>query len=60
VSQNAVALFGIAVIAEALGFGGIPAPAVATENILLIVLLVVLIAVVLAKFVRRRGLPDLE
>jgi uncharacterized membrane protein YtjA (UPF0391 family) len=60
VSQYAVALLGIAVIAEALGLGGIPALAVRTENILLIVLLVALIAKVLAKFVRRRGLTDLE
>jgi len=60
VLQYAVALLGIAVVAEALGLGGIPAPAVQAENTLLIVLLVVLIAVVLAKFVRRHGLPDLD
>ena len=59
-SQYAAALLGIAVIAEALGLGGIPAPAIETANILLVVLLVILIARILAKFVRRRGLPDLE
>lgn len=42
------------------GPGGIPAPALRMENILFAVLLVILIAKVPAKFVRRRGLPDLE
>lgn len=48
-----VALFGIAVIAEVLGLGGIPAQAVEIENILFIVLLLTLIGAVLRKFTRR-------
>lgn len=49
----AVALFGIAVIAEALGLGGIPAKAVEIENILFIVLLLTLIVTAFKRFVRR-------
>jgi uncharacterized membrane protein YtjA (UPF0391 family) len=60
VSQYAALLFGIAVIAEVVGLGGIPAQAVAAENILFIVLLLVLIGIVLRRFVRRHGLPDPE
>lgn len=49
----AVALLGIAVLAEMLGLGGIPAPAVETENILFIVLLFTFIAMVVRRFGRR-------
>lgn len=49
----AAALFCIAVTAEALGLGGIPAHALALENILFIVLLLTFIAVVCKKFARR-------
>ena len=45
-SYYAAGLFGIAVIAEALGLGGIPAKAVETENILFIVLLLAFIGFV--------------
>lgn len=59
-SQYAAVLFGIAVIAEILGLGGIPAKAVETENLLFIVLLLAFIVKVLGSFVRRRGLPHSE
>ena len=49
-SQYAVALLGIAITAEALGLGGIPAKAVETENILFIVLLLALIGIVVKRF----------
>jgi uncharacterized membrane protein YtjA (UPF0391 family) len=53
VLHYAAALFGIAVIAEVLGLGGIPAQAVDTENILFIVLLLSFIGMVLRRFGRR-------
>ena len=49
----AAALFGIAVTAEALGLGGIPAHAAGIEYILFIVLLLAFIAMVCKRFVRR-------
>ena len=56
----AAMLLGIAVIAEAVGLGGVPAPAVEIENVLFIVLLLVLIVRVLGRFVRRHEMPDSE
>jgi uncharacterized membrane protein YtjA (UPF0391 family) len=58
--RYAAVLLGIAVIAEAVGLGGVPAPAVEIENVLFIVLLLVLIARMLGRFARRPGLPDSE
>ena len=49
----AAALFGIVVISEILGLGGIPAKAVEIENILFIVLLLTFIVTVFKGFVRR-------
>jgi uncharacterized membrane protein YtjA (UPF0391 family) len=49
----AAALFGIAVTAEALGLGGIPAQAVEVENILFILFLLTFIGMVLRRFGRR-------
>ena len=49
----AAAFFGIAVAAEALGLGGIPAKAVETENLLFILLLVTFIVTVLRRYSRR-------
>jgi len=48
----AAALFGIAVIAEVLGLGGIPAKAVENQNILFIVLLIAFVAVILKRSAR--------
>ena len=45
----AIAFFGLAVIAEVLGLGGIPAQAVELENILFIVLFLTLIAMTFKK-----------
>jgi len=49
----AAALFGLAIIAEVLGLGGIPAKAAEIENILFIVLLLTLIVTAFRTFVRR-------
>ena len=49
----AAALFTIAITAEALGLGGIPAQAVEFENMLFIVLLLTFIGVVLRRYGRR-------
>jgi uncharacterized membrane protein YtjA (UPF0391 family) len=49
----AAALVGIAVIAEVLGLGGIPAKAVEIQNILLIALLIAFIVTALKRFLRR-------
>jgi uncharacterized membrane protein YtjA (UPF0391 family) len=48
----AAALFGIVVIAEALGLGGIPAKEVEIENILFIVLLLTCIVTAFRRFIR--------
>ena len=50
---SAIALLGIAVLAEALGLGGIPAQAMETENLVFIVLLFTLIAMTVRRFGRR-------
>jgi uncharacterized membrane protein YtjA (UPF0391 family) len=52
VSYYAAGLFGIAVIAEVLGLGGIPAKALETENVLFIVLLLAFIGLLLRRFGR--------
>jgi uncharacterized membrane protein YtjA (UPF0391 family) len=49
----AAAFFSIAVIAEVLGLGGIPAKAVEIENILFIALLLTFIVTACRRFVRR-------
>ena len=49
----AIAFFGVAVIAEVLGLGGIPAKAVEVENILFIVLFLTLIVLTFKRCVRR-------
>jgi uncharacterized membrane protein YtjA (UPF0391 family) len=49
----AVAIFGIALVAEAVGLGGLPAQAVEIENILFVVLLITLIAALLRRAVKR-------
>jgi uncharacterized membrane protein YtjA (UPF0391 family) len=49
----AVAIFGIALVAEAVGLGGVPAQAVEIENILFVVLLVILIATLLRRAAQR-------
>jgi uncharacterized membrane protein YtjA (UPF0391 family) len=48
----AAALFGIVVIAEALGLGGIPAQAVEIENILFIVLLAAFVVMAFKQIMR--------
>jgi len=49
----AAAFFGIAIAAEVLGLGGIPARSVETENLLFILLLVTFIVTVLRRFAQR-------
>ena len=49
----AAAIVAIAVIAEALGLGGVPAPAVEIENVLFIALILAFTAMALRKSVRR-------
>ena len=49
----AVAMFAIAVIAEAAGLGGVPRAALTLENILFIVLVLVFAACALKRFIRR-------
>lgn len=49
----ATAFLSIAVIAEALGFGGIPVKAMETENLLLVALLLAFMVTALGRFVRR-------
>jgi uncharacterized membrane protein YtjA (UPF0391 family) len=49
----AAALFGIAVIAELLGLGGIPAKAVAVENSLFVVLFLTFIVTAFKRFLAR-------
>lgn len=49
----AVAIFGIALVAEAVGLGGVPAQAVEIENILFVVLLIALIAALLRRAAQR-------
>jgi uncharacterized membrane protein YtjA (UPF0391 family) len=49
----ATAFLSIAVTAEAVGLGGIPAQAVEIENIVFIVLLLAFIAVAVRKFMRK-------
>ena len=53
----AVAMFAIAVVAEAVGLGGVPRAAITPENILFIVLVLIFAGSALARFVRgpRRG-----
>lgn len=49
----AAAIFAIAVTAEAVGLGGVPAPAVTLENSVFVLLLLAFVAVVLKSFARR-------
>lgn len=49
----AAGLLGIAVLAEALGLGGVPAQAVELENMLFTLLLITLIVTVLRRFMQR-------
>jgi uncharacterized membrane protein YtjA (UPF0391 family) len=49
----AVAIVGIAIVAEVIGLGGVPAPAVEIENILFVVLLLTFIATLLRRAAQR-------
>jgi uncharacterized membrane protein YtjA (UPF0391 family) len=49
----AVAMFAIAVIAEAAGLGGVPSSGITFENILFIVLVLIFAGSALKRFVRR-------
>ena len=49
----AAAIFALALIAEAVGLGGVPAPAVTLENTLFVVLVLAALAIALKRFTRR-------